>query len=78
VVVRGARVQQLTISALDPRAVPATMTALVTVSGRRYVEDRDTAAVLGGSKTAETETLQRWTFALGDDPATPWRLVGVA
>ncbi|HEV7751045.1 MAG TPA: TIM44-like domain-containing protein [Baekduia sp.] len=78
VVVRGARVQQLTISALDPHAVPATMTALVTVGGRRYVEDRDTAAVVGGSKTAETQTLQRWTFALGDDPATPWRLVGVA
>jgi predicted lipid-binding transport protein (Tim44 family) len=78
VVVRGARVQALTISGLDPHAVPATMTALLTVRGRRYVEDRDTAAVVGGSKTAETETLQRWTFALGDDPAAPWRLVAVA
>ena len=78
VVVRGARVQQVAISALDPHAVPATMVATVTLRGRRYVEDRDTADVLGGSKTREGETVQRWTFALGDDPAAPWRLVGVA
>jgi predicted lipid-binding transport protein (Tim44 family) len=78
VVVRGARVQELAISGLDPHAVPATMVATVTLRGRRYVEDRDTADVLGGSKTRDSETVQRWTFALGDEPATPWRLVGVA
>jgi predicted lipid-binding transport protein (Tim44 family) len=54
------------------------MVATVTLRGRRYVEDRDTADVLGGSKTRDSETVQRWTFALGDEPATPWRLVGVA
>jgi predicted lipid-binding transport protein (Tim44 family) len=77
VVVRGARVQQLAISALDPHVEPATMTATVTLRGRRYVEDRDTADVLGGSKGSDRDTMQRWTFALGDDPATPWRLAGV-
>jgi predicted lipid-binding transport protein (Tim44 family) len=67
----------LRVAALDPRAEPATMTAVVTVSGRRYVEDRDTAAVLAGSKSSERPSAQRWTFALTGDAATPWRLVGV-
>ena len=79
VVVRGARVAALTIATLDPHATPATMTAVVTLKGRRYVEDRDTAAVLGGSKGAESETVQRWTFALaGAGSELPWRLVAVA
>ena len=78
VVVRGARVQQLAISGIDAHAEPATMEATVTLRGRRYVEDRDTADVLGGSKSSDRETVQRWTFALGDDPATPWRLARVA
>jgi predicted lipid-binding transport protein (Tim44 family) len=77
-VVRGARVEELRISALDPHAQPATMTAAVTVKGVRYVEDRDTAAVLSGSKTAPTTTRQRWTFALTGDERTPWRLARVA
>jgi predicted lipid-binding transport protein (Tim44 family) len=82
VVVRGARVTALTIEALDPRAEPATMTAVVTLRGRRYVEDRDTADVVGGSKGADREIVQRWTFAVRDvAPGTadiPWRLVAVA
>jgi predicted lipid-binding transport protein (Tim44 family) len=78
VVVRGARVEGLAIDALDPAATPATMTAVVTLRGRTYVEDRDTADVVGGSKTAERKTVQRWTFALTDDAATPWRLARVA
>ncbi|HEY6759501.1 MAG TPA: TIM44-like domain-containing protein [Baekduia sp.] len=77
VVVRGARVVGLQVVAVDARSEPATMTALVTVEGRRYVEDRDTAAVLGGSKGSERRSAQRWTFALGDDAATPWRLAAV-
>jgi hypothetical protein len=78
VVVRGARVAALQITALDPHATPATMTAVVTLEGRRYVEDRDTAAVLSGSKGADRRTAQRWTFALTGDAATPWRLVDVS
>jgi predicted lipid-binding transport protein (Tim44 family) len=78
VVVRGARVARLAIAALDPHATPATMTAVVTLHGVRYVEDRDTAAVLGGRKGADGETVQRWTFALDGDGAQPWRLASVA
>jgi predicted lipid-binding transport protein (Tim44 family) len=78
VVVRGARVVGLAVAALDPHAQPATMTAVVTIDGRRYVEDRDTAAVLGGSKSSDRKTAQRWTFALTDDAETPWRLATVA
>lgn len=77
-VVRGARVEQLRISGLDPHAQPATMTVAVTVKGVRYVEDRNTAAVLSGSKTSPATTAQRWTFALTDDERTPWRLARVA
>jgi len=77
VVVRGARVASLSIAALDPHATPATMTAVLTLEGRRYVEDRDTAAVLGGSKNRDSTTTQRWTFALAEDPAQPWRLAAV-
>jgi predicted lipid-binding transport protein (Tim44 family) len=78
VVVRGARVTTLSIASLDPHATPATMTATVVLSGRRYVEDRDTAEVLSGSKSTDSTTTQRWTFALTDDAATPWRLAGVS
>ena len=44
------------------------------VSGRRYVEDRDTAAVLRGSKDRETTFTERWTMALDGDPEAPWRI----
>jgi hypothetical protein len=77
VVVRGARVERVAIVGLDPHATPATMTVDLVVHGRRYVEDRDTADVLSGSKSADRETRQRWTFALGDGAETPWRLVAV-
>jgi predicted lipid-binding transport protein (Tim44 family) len=76
-VVRGARVEQLRISGLDPHAQPATMTASVVIKGVRYVEDRDSAAVLSGSKTSPATTAQRWTFALTGDERTPWRLARV-
>ena len=45
------------------------------LNGRRYLEDRDTAAVLDGSKDHATTFTERWTLALGDDAATPWRIV---
>jgi predicted lipid-binding transport protein (Tim44 family) len=78
VVVRGARVAALSITALDAHATPATMTAVVTLKGRRYVEDRDTAAVLSGTKGSDSETVQRWTFALTPGRELPWRLAAVA
>jgi predicted lipid-binding transport protein (Tim44 family) len=75
-VVRGPRLQALRIVALEPE--PPTFTVEAELSGRRYLEDRDTAAVLDGSKDRATTFTERWTLALGDDPATPWRIVATA
>jgi len=44
--------------------------------GWRYVEDRDTAAVLSGSRELETDFTERWVFALQGPASAPWQLVG--
>jgi Tim44-like domain len=75
-VVRGPRLEALTIVELDPG--PPTFTVAARLIGRRYLEDRDTAALLEGSKDRATTFTERWTLALGDDPATPWRIVATA
>jgi predicted lipid-binding transport protein (Tim44 family) len=75
-VVRGPRLQELRIAGLDADA--RTFTVEAELTGRRYLEDRDTAAVLEGSKDRATTFTERWTLALGDDPATPWRIVATA
>src|SRR6185436_321853 len=77
-VIRGPRVRRLRIVALDPAAEPPTMTVEVEVRGRRYVEDRDDASVLAGSKLRETTTVERWTLALRGPDDRPWQVVGVA
>jgi len=77
-VVRGPRIDGVTIEQLEASPEPAHMTLAVHVRGRRYVEDRDTAAVLSGSRDRETAFTERWTMALDGTDATPWRLVGVA
>jgi predicted lipid-binding transport protein (Tim44 family) len=74
-VIRGPRVQRLRIAALDPAATPPTMTVEVEVRGRRYVEDRDDAAVLSGSKARETTVRERWTLALCGPDDRPWQVV---
>ncbi len=74
-VVRGPRVKRITIAALDVARQPATMSVQVDVGGRRYVEDRDTAAVISGSKASPTTFTECWTMALDGDPVTPWRLI---
>ncbi len=74
-VIRGPRVQRLRIAALDPAATPPTMTVEVEVRGRRYVEDRDDASVLSGSKARETTALERWTLALSGPDERPWQVV---
>lgn len=76
-VVRGAIVDDVRIATLDPDAEPARMVVEVALRGRRYVEDRNTAAVLSGDRDRETRSTEHLHFALdGDDPAVPWRLVG--
>jgi predicted lipid-binding transport protein (Tim44 family) len=77
-VVRGPRIDGVTIEHLEASPEPAHMTLAVHVRGRRYVENRDTAAILSGSRYRETAFTERWTMALDGTDATPWRLVGVA
>jgi predicted lipid-binding transport protein (Tim44 family) len=78
VVVRGPRVKRIAIVALDAKADPATMTVEVELGGRRYVENRDTAAVLSGSKSEATVFTERWTLSLDGPEARPWRIAGAA
>ncbi|MDW5595654.1 Tim44-like domain-containing protein [Conexibacter stalactiti] len=77
-VIRGPVVRQLTITALNPAAEPPTMTVAIEVHGRRYIEDRDTAAVLAGSKQTATTTTERWTLALAGPDDRPWQVVDAA
>lgn len=77
-VIRGPIVQQLTIVSLDPNVTPPTMTVEAQVRGRRYIEDRDTAAVLHGSKQTETTATERWTLALAGPDDRPWQVVDAA
>jgi predicted lipid-binding transport protein (Tim44 family) len=77
-VVRGPKIERVTISALDAAAEPPTMTVEVHVRGRRYVQDRDTASVVSGSDTAEATFSERWLMALAGDDRNPWRIVDAA
>ncbi len=77
-VVRGPRVSQIRIEALDAGATPATMTIAVDLGGRRYVEDRNTAAVLSGSRDSATTFTERWTLALAGPDTAPWQVVDAA
>ena len=47
------------------------------IEGRRYVEDRDTAAVVSGSRSRATAFTEHWTLALTGDSVQPWRITGV-
>lgn len=73
-VVRGPRVDQVRIAAIDGKAEPAEMAVDVTVTGRRYIQDRATAAVLGGSQSDETTFSERWTLSLSGPDTNPWQL----
>lgn len=77
-VVRGPRLKALRIASIDAEHLPPTIAVEADVSGRRYLEDRDTAAVLEGSQAREVSFTERWTLALGDDAETPWRIVQAA
>ena len=76
-VVRGPRVKQIRIAGLDAGAEPPAMTIDVEVAGRRYLEDRDTTAVVAGNKSRERTFTEHWTLALDGDSANPWRIVRV-
>jgi predicted lipid-binding transport protein (Tim44 family) len=76
-VVRGPQVRQIRILALDAAAQPPTMTIEVDLTGRRYIEERDTARVLSGSQSRATNFTERWTLALDGDESQPWRIASV-
>jgi predicted lipid-binding transport protein (Tim44 family) len=76
-VVRGPRVKQIRIANLDAGAEPPAMTIDVEIAGRRYLEDRDTTAVVAGNKSRQRSFTERWTLALDGDSANPWRIVRV-
>jgi predicted lipid-binding transport protein (Tim44 family) len=76
-VVRGPQVRQIRIVALDAAAQPPTMTVEVDLTGRRYIEERDTTRVLSGSQSRATNFTERWTLALDGDESQPWRIASV-
>jgi hypothetical protein len=71
-------VRSIRIAVLDAGTTPATMTIDVELGGVRYVEDRDTAAVVSGSRSGATTFTERWTLALDGPDERPWRLVRAA
>jgi predicted lipid-binding transport protein (Tim44 family) len=77
-VVRGPTLERLAITALHTDHKPLRMEVVAMLRGPRYIEDRDTGAVLSGSQDRVTRFTERWTFALNGDAASPWRLVGWA
>jgi predicted lipid-binding transport protein (Tim44 family) len=76
-VVRGPKVRRIQIKALDAAAEPPTMSIEVELEGRRYLEDRDTTAVLAGSQSRLTKFTEHWTFTLDGDERQPWLLANV-
>lgn len=77
-VVRGPKVNRIRIVNLDAAADPPTMTLEVDITGNRYVENRDTTAVLAGSRTRRTSFTERWSLALTGDDRQPWRIVSAS
>jgi predicted lipid-binding transport protein (Tim44 family) len=76
-VVRGPEVKEIHITGLDAASHPPSMTVELKVEGCRYLEDRQTAAVLSGSRDRRTSFSERWTFALDGDTDQPWRISAV-
>ncbi len=76
IVVRGPQLLRLAIAALHTDLQAPRMEVEAQLRGLRYIEDRDTVAVLAGSKEHEVEFTERWMFALDGPPDAPWRLVG--
>jgi predicted lipid-binding transport protein (Tim44 family) len=77
-VVRGPKVRAVQIVALDAQHTPAEMTVELEVHGSRYIEDRDTTAVVSGSPHGPTAFREQWRLALDGDDAQPWRITAAA
>jgi predicted lipid-binding transport protein (Tim44 family) len=77
-VVRGLEVRHISIVSLDPASERPTMTIDVELAGRRYIENRDTAAVVAGSQQRAITFTERWTLALDGPDDQPWRIAAVS
>jgi predicted lipid-binding transport protein (Tim44 family) len=49
----------------------------VHLEGSRYIEDRDTTAVVSGNPSTQSRFTEHWTMGLSDDKAQPWRIIAV-
>jgi predicted lipid-binding transport protein (Tim44 family) len=74
-VVRGPRVKSIRIASVQVEREPATMVIALELGGRRYVENRDTAAVVSGDKDSASTFTEQWTLALDGPDDAPWRIV---
>ena len=73
-VVRGPKLEELRIVALDNDAAPPAFTVEARVRGRRYVENRDTLALVSGNRDRETTFTQRLELVLAGSGDNPWRV----
>jgi predicted lipid-binding transport protein (Tim44 family) len=73
-VVRGPRIAAIRIAGLDAVSSPATFRVEFDAHGRRYLENRDTQAVVMGSRDDEVSFTERWTLALDGTGEWPWRI----
>lgn len=76
-VVRGPRVTEIRITSLDAQADPPSMQLEVQLEGRRYIEDRDTTALVSGSQSSVAHFTEHWTMGLSEDKDQPWRIIAV-
>jgi predicted lipid-binding transport protein (Tim44 family) len=77
-VIRGPTIKQIRITGLDAAASPPLMEIDVEIEGRRYIEDRDTAALISGNRSKATSFTEHWTLALSGDGKQPWRIARAA
>lgn len=75
IVVRGPKLETLKITALEGKTTPPTMDVAAQVRGRRYVEDRDTAALVSGSRDGETTFTVALRMALDGEGPAAWKVV---
>jgi predicted lipid-binding transport protein (Tim44 family) len=76
-VIRGPEAKEIRITGLDAQADPPTMSLEVRLAGCRYIEDRDTTAVVSGSPSTHAHFAEHWTMGLTGEKEQPWRIVAV-
>jgi predicted lipid-binding transport protein (Tim44 family) len=67
-------VEKVEITRVDTSRVPPRATVDITLRGIRYLEDRRTLALLGGSRSDEDTFAGIWTLALDGPDTAPWRI----